>query len=392
MRFVGITLAGTALAAVGFILLSNSPGAHAPAGIVNAASGSAEDIQAAVDRAQPGNTVVIPAGAFDFKGQVFVPDTISLRGMGRDRTILVKRDDLTEWNAMITVECETGSPFAFSGITLQGRGRIVQGDDKKGGPVRDQGLYLRGQCLDFQVYDSRFTKFSRAGIQMQGSAGSVKGDARGVIYENEFIDNWYPSLGYGVEIVGDQHTWDKPLDLGSVNAVVIEDNLFERNRHTVAANNGARYVFRYNSIVDNYADAAAIDAHGLAAWPRGSRSYEIYENTIKNSVRRWAGVGVRGGDGVIFNNRFEGVQLGVLLMVERYDDSMTYPVKDQIRDLWIWNNVANGKPVDRADFWRRQGNAPTLVAEGRDYYMAVKPDYVPLAYPHPSRTSGAVTN
>ncbi|MHA1565519.1 MAG: right-handed parallel beta-helix repeat-containing protein [Alphaproteobacteria bacterium] len=382
-----MNLVGATLVVAGLTLLSQTLGADAPAGIVTAVSGSAQDIQAAVDRAQPGNTVVIPAGTFDFNGQVFMPDGIHLRGMGRDRTILVKRDDLTEWNAMITVDCATGSPFTFSGITLQGRGRFIQGDSKKGGPVRDQGLYLRGQCQDFQIYDSRFTKFSRAGIQLHGDAGSVRGSARGVIYENEFIDNWYPNLGYGVEVVGNQNAWEEPLDLGSVNAVVIEDNVFEKNRHTVAANNGARYVFRHNTIIDNYANAAAIDAHGLASWPRGSRSYEIYENTVRNSVTRWAGVGVRGGDGVIFNNRFEGVNKGILLMVERYKDSMTYPVQDQIRDLWIWNNMANGKPIRRPDFWRRQSNVSALIAEGRDYHMAVKPDYVPLAYPHPLRTA-----
>ncbi len=380
---------GTLLAAAGLILLSNALGADAPAGMIAAASGSAEDLQAAIDRAKPGDTVIIPAGVFDFSGQVFAPDGIHLRGMGRDRTVLVKRDDLTEWNAMITVDCATGEPLTFSGITLQGRGRFIQGDSKKGGLVRDQGLYLQGQCLDFQVFNSRFTKFSRAGIQMQGNAGQVRGDARGVIYENEFIDNWHPNLGYGVEVVGDQRTWEKPLELGTVNAVVMEDNVFDRNRHTVAANNGARYVFRHNLIIDNYADAAAIDAHGLAAWPRGSRSYEIYDNTVRNSVSRWAGVGVRGGDGVIFNNRFEGVQNGIMLLVERYKDSMEYPVPDQIRDLWIWNNELDGRRLRKVDFWSRQSQAPSLLREGRDYHLAVKPDYEPLAYPHPLRTTAA---
>lgn len=377
--------AGTVLLAAGIALLSSTLGADAPSGFIAASSGSAQDLQAAIDRAQPGDIVVIPAGVFDFSGQVFARDDIHLRGMGRDRTVLVKRDDLTEWNAMITVDCATGEPFTFSGITLQGRGRFIQGDSKKRGPVRDQGLYLQGKCKDFQIYDSRFTKFSRAGIQMLGNAGSVRGNARGVIYENEFIDNWYPNLGYGVEVVGHQNSWETPLELGTVNAVVMEDNVFERNRHTIAANNGARYVFRHNLIFDNYADAAAIDAHGLAAWPSGSRSYEIYENTISNSVRRWAGVGVRGGDGVIFNNRMAGVTNGIMLLVERYKDGLEYPVQHQIRDLWIWNNEVEGKRIRKVDFWSRQKHAPELIAEGRDYHLAIKPGYEPLTYPHPLR-------
>jgi hypothetical protein len=45
----------------------------------------------------------------------------------------------------------------------------------------------------------------------------------------------------------------------------------------VASNDGANYVARYNTVVDNYQDAQSFDAHGLSpAWPRGTRSVEIY--------------------------------------------------------------------------------------------------------------------
>ncbi len=357
------------------------------AATIPAASGSSVDIQAAVDQAQPGDTVLIPEGDFDFEGQVFATDGIEIRGMGRDKTRLIKRDELTEWDAMINVDCSTGEPFVFSGITLQGKGRFVQPVNREKGPIRDLGLYLRGACVDFQIHDSRFTKFTRAGIQLRGNVGTVQGAAVGVVYGNEFIDQWYPGLGYGIEVVGHENAWDEPIELGTADVVVIEDNLFERHRHTVAANNGARYVFRYNRIVDNYQDAAAIDAHGLADWPRGSRSYEIYENQVDNSIKRWAGAGPRGGSGVIFNNRFNGVYHGVMLMVEKYNRRMRYPVKDQIHDLWIWNNLVDGVPVRKPSFWEVQRRAKKLIREGRDYRLEPKPGYKPLVYPHPLRTS-----
>src|SRR5258705_5817184 len=102
----------------------------------------------------------------------------------------------------------------------------------------------------------------------------------GVIYHNEFIDNWYTYLGYGIAVNGSPSTWKGSVTLGSENALFIEDNFFDLNRHCVTASNGAIYVARYNTVKDNYQDAGAFDAHGLTpSWPRGTRSVEIYNNT-----------------------------------------------------------------------------------------------------------------
>src|SRR6266404_1914179 len=175
--------------------------------IINAASGSSVDIQAAVNQAVTGDTIAIPAGRFLFTGQVFAP-------------------------------------------------------------------------------------------------GSVPGEPTGVIYHNEFIDNWYTYLGYGIAVNGSPSTWKGSVTLGSANALFIEDNFFDLNRHCVTASNGAIYVARYNTVIDNYQDAAAFDAHGLTpSWPRGTRSVEIYNYTVTNSITRWAGADIRGGGGVIWGNK-----------------------------------------------------------------------------------------
>ncbi len=351
--------------------------------VIDAESGSAEHIQAAIDAAQTGDIVQIPPGEFKFSGKVNLPDGIHIRGAGRDETFIVKEDMLSQWDGMFNVSCTTGEPFIFSDITLQGIGRIVQGDDKRGGAVRDQGVILIGNCTDFQIYNNRFTKFSRAGIEVVGRGGT--GEPTGVIYNNQFSDIWYPDLGYGVEIIGDEESWDRPVELGSSQAVFVEDNAFELMRHTVAANNAARYVFRFNTVRNNYHDAAAIDAHGPSSWPRGTRSYEIYGNTIENSITRWAGVGLRGGDGVVFSNTISGVSNGIMLMVEGYSRKDKYPKEGQIRDAWFWDNIVNGKAIKDVKFWSRQRRVGKLLKEGRDYHMEKRPDYVPYTYPHPLR-------
>ena len=363
------------------------------AAVVYATSGYPADLQAAIDSAQKGDTVFVPAGRFSFEGSVLAPDGIYIKGAGRDRTFLIKDDDTS--NFMIMVDSKTGLPFKFSDITLQGRLDALQGSNRTTAvtTITDGGLYIRGAATDFQIFNSRFTKFLRAGIELQGDAGSKWGEQRGVIYNNEFIDNWYVYLGYGVAIDGSASTWTKPVVLGTANAVFVEDNFFDRNRHCVTATNGANYVARYNTVKDNYQDSQSFDAHGLSPyWPRGTRSVEIYGNTVNNSNRRWAGAGIRGGSGVIWGNTWNGVSQGVVLYLESPPPSnplTTYPALDQIGNpdaLYIWNNVSSGGSVHKfptsdpqgIDYWLRSG---------RDYFTTAKPGYTPYAYPHPLRAT-----
>jgi len=83
----------------------------------------------------------------------------------------------------------------------------------------------------------------------------VCGDTRGVIDHCKFIENYrlpINSLGYGIAIYGDGDvSWNKPLELGTENAVFVEDCYFEHCRHGVASNDGSKYVFRYNTVTDN---------------------------------------------------------------------------------------------------------------------------------------------
>ena len=343
--------------------------------IIYARSGSSQDIQAAVDKAEPGDIVQIPAGTFYFSGTVEAPDGIHIRGAGMDRTKLIKLNGGS--NAMFEVEVVHKEPFKFSGITLQGKGR-------DNGSL-DTGLFLRGGHQDFEVFDSRFTKFGQAGVGVRGTDGRNGGEPTGVIYNNEFIDNYRDGRGYGVAINGDESAWDRPLQLGTENAVFIENNFFSENRHAIASNNGSNYVFRYNVVEEGFSGAAMIDAHGLGPWPTGSRSYEIYENTIDNSSTTWAGIGIRGGDGVIFGNDFSNVYHAVSLIVEGYNHGLTYPVQHQITDLYIWDNTIEGRSVDDVFFLQSQPRADELIREGRDYHFEEKNGYKPYVYPHPLR-------
>jgi hypothetical protein len=63
----------------------------ASAGDIVSDSGAAEDIQKAAEIARPG-FYRIPKGKFPFHRQVFLPDGVSVRGAGRNDTLLIKDD------------------------------------------------------------------------------------------------------------------------------------------------------------------------------------------------------------------------------------------------------------------------------------------------------------
>jgi hypothetical protein len=244
---------------------------------------------------------------------------------------------------------------------------------------RDMGLGL-SNVVDFRIHDVAFQDLAR-GIEVHGDPKVT----RGVIYRNTFTDMYYlerrgGGLGYGVAVYG-AGAWP-PLSFGSAQNVFIEDNTFIRNRHAVASNNGARYVFRYNTIIDNRENAAAVDAHGWGFFPRGSRQYEIYENTVKNAVPRYGGVLPRGGDGVIFNNRFSSNVTYEILLTNERGCTGTYPLPDQIRELYIWNNtLIEGHS---AGIFVQSG-CGSVIQLNRDYFTTQRPGYRPYPYPHPLR-------
>ncbi|MGZ5858857.1 MAG: hypothetical protein ACXWJK_16635 [Burkholderiaceae bacterium] len=332
-------------------------------------------VQSAVNSAGDGTTVRIPAGDCNWgTQQLDVPAGVYLQGAGQDVTIIRRSGNVPNTKYLIAFNCVNGKQAIFSDMTLVGNGS---------GSIQDKGLGLLNGCRDFKVHDAKFTGFIFSAVYV-GDAP----DQRGVIYKNKFIDNFNESLmnlGYGVVVYGGG-AWPA-LDLGSKNAVFVEDNYFSGNRHNIASNNGSVYVFRHNTVVgqDPAKDFAMTDAHGLSSSPRGSRSFEIYDNTyltnISSGLQRTA-IGIRGGDGVIFNNTISGaISRDVELMPEGFNCG-TYPGRDQIRSVYIWNNrskdnLTRTKDVDNA--------CSKSIKLNRDYFLKPKPGYKPYIYPHPLR-------
>ncbi|MGZ3254586.1 MAG: hypothetical protein ACXU7D_09800, partial [Burkholderiaceae bacterium] len=296
-----------------------------------AADCSINAVQKAVNSATPGTTISIPAGDCNWGAQQLnVPGGIYLQGAGQDVTTIRRVGAVSESTYLVAYDCSNGGQAKVAGLTMVGNGN---------GGITDKGLGLLNGCQDFKISENKFTKFIFSAVYVGDAANQ-----RGVIFNNKFIDNYsadLKNLGYGISVYGGG-AWPA-LDLGSKNAVYIEDNYFSGNRHNVASNNGSVYVFRYNTVIgqDPAKDFAMTDAHGMSSSPRGSHSFEIYNNqysTNLSSGSQRTAIGIRGGDGVVFNNTIANtVSHAVELETEGFSCG-AYPGNDQTRSLYIWNN------------------------------------------------------
>ena len=339
--------------------------------VIEADSGYPEDIRLALESTEPGDTIRIPPGIFDFEESIDLDAGVSIIGYGPELTILQNNGSLEQ--PFFRVDGSNGLPVRFAHMKLVG-------DQEAGSDHMDDGIELINGCRDFRITDIEFLSFGQAAV-------NVAGNSRGVIDNCRFINIYRPAIanfGYGVSVYGDGDAgWERPFILGDRNTVFVEDCYFYQNRHAVASNNGSRYVFRHNIVENNGGEDAwvqAVDAHGPGyGSSRGSRSYEIYNNSIENDEDHicWTGMYIRGGDGVIFENEIiSGNTYPIVLTND--SGGPPYPALDQIRELYVWNNTFEGSPAVPVD-WAE------VVEEGRDYFNYERPGYKPYIYPHPLR-------
>jgi hypothetical protein len=336
--------------------------------VIKSTSCAFESVRDAVAMAHIGQTVMLPRGDCDWGArQLTLPAGVTLKGSGREFTVLRRTAPVPPNTYLVRFDCSNNQRAVFSDISLVGASLPMS---------EDRGLGLLHGCVDFVVSDSRFSGFVFAGVEVRGPTRQ-----RGVIYNSDFRENYshvVRNLGYGIVIFGDG-SWPN-LDLGSENSVFVEDNYFIGNRHHIASNNGARYVFRNNIAVANdfTKDFPQVDAHGLSSLSRGTRSWEIYNNhfsTGPSRGRNLAAIGIRGGDGVIFNNTFTGSIAYPILLSQEGGQCGEYPIKDQIREAYI-NESGNEIVLSKC---------PSSVKLNRDYFLGVRAGYKPYRYPHPLR-------
>jgi len=398
----------------------------------NAASGSAKDIQAAVDfvASTGGGNVYIPEGTFNFYEPeetwepVVVPVGVNIFGAPTERTSgqpepsrgMSSNNQVVEWRTVLIMPYEAptaggddrpewfriegnGDPersFRFSDIKLVGWRYF----DNSSTTVYT-GILI-DDVLDFRVDHSCFQDIAGSAIWAGSEPardynhGVVSGVIDHNIFKNTYGDPGFMSypgtLGYGIGMRRWAcDLWDSDISniIGHYNnyTIFIEDNYFSKWRHSVCSNDGLHYVFCHNTIEGDYG-IGSIDAHGSYAednhpYAVGTRAIEVYENEFLNPDKTWHpqpwAINFRGGGGAIFNNTIEGYYG----LVEINDDygNIHYVPKCHTNNLYIWGNTL-GEGVnlfsmiydseENVHYFLR---APNL---GQDGF-----EYTPVPYPHP---------
>jgi hypothetical protein len=237
----------------------------------------------------------------------------------------------------------------------------------------------------------------------------------GLFYRNTVNATWDESC-IQLKDDADTQSWSSADTIGARDTTgrrntYIEDNTFNNGTNQcIDADDSARVVFRHNTM-----NFSSFNSHGLDTSPVGVRHYEIYANSFNytgSSVNQNWQIWLRGGTGVVYDNKIDAINYGpkseVQLSLRAIDDSLCcqakegYPCLHQIGQsyngsqlvtdpLYFWNNTGTWSNDWSFNRWTQscspQVSIQNYLQQNRDFTFATGPKagYAPYAYPHPAR-------
>ena len=378
----------------------------------HAASCSKTDVQNAINSAVDGDRVLIPAGTCTWTSRLTVSGKgITIAGAGVGQTTIVNGVNGTALQFNFT----PGDPTTYvEGVTF----------DANNGTNDDAMITLNGGGLNqFRVHHISMTNLRERGIEVNMDGREVSGLIDHCTMNMPLVNGSSKSISISGTGPEESQPFSRPLALGSDKFIFVEDCTFNyggRNDGAMDAYGGARYVFRYNTVINTNVEHHGADSGGF----RGVHSFEIYNNTFRctgscGSQRKHY---FRSGTGVIFNNTYTGNYTGAELTNYRSDESFPpwgkcdgtspwdenkpgqngYACLDQIghvfgptsgganllEPLYEWNNTDDGADVDLV-VATSHAHADEHIVQGRDFYNDTRrPGYTPYRYPHPLQGGG----
>jgi hypothetical protein len=363
-------------------------------------------VQAAVNSALDGDTVLVPAGASTWAGGVLITNAITFQGAGMDQTIIAGTN-----NGTIDFNLRPGKAARMTGFRLDGQAiqtwlGLVQ---------------VTGGSKVFRMDHCLFTNSAGWAVVTRDICGvidhcSFRTYGGGVIV---FHEAWGGASNYW----GDG-SWNDSAQLGTTNALYVEDCYFDGGLRNGAIDSvgGAHWVFRQNTVIGDIVVCHGTDS---SQRERGTRSIEYYNNAMIGVNIASESFEMRSGTGVIFSNALSNYALVAALKEYRspesgvsgggyppwgpangqsvYDgntDFHGYPCIDQCgrgkgdlmygttptpavwphqasEPIYAWGNTLGGLPA-------RIGSIYAVIQENRDFYNGKPmPGYTPLQYPHP---------
>jgi len=388
-----------------------------------AAALTPEAVWEAIDAAQDGDTVQLPAGTAAWSkgwntGHGATMKAITIQGAGMDKTVIFDhRSD--RWSAPFQLMGVEGKPFRVTGITFDGKDWADAGQAL---------LSLSGTCKDFRI---DHCAFKNADHML-----AIEGDTYGLVDHCRFEAE--QSHGGNVQPVVHSGpgapNYRRPLTMGTAAAMYFEDNEVNLspevvnptgNNPWIAPNNGARVVIRHNKIVNSQLE---IYRPGVMKGYYGCQTAEIYDNEFSavglKQGRPQGFIFIGGGVAIVFNNTVTGTTYNCRQLELRNERAWRdlpgfpkadgknpmdgnqipagelgagYPCMGQVgwttnadgtfksSPCYAWNNTFNGEPLRMEVSRRADANEAATIKEGRDFFNEKPPAeyYAPYVYPHP---------
>ena len=357
--------------------------------IINAASCSHTDINAAIAIAITGDTVKVPACTFTLTGSVAVDKDLILEGAGKTLTILT---------------CDVNNNHILLGNhNVKFRGFKLTASSCTG----SNPFLLQVEGDNWRAHDNKFEctqsgQFTN-GVWVYGQTRGVH--PTGLIDLNEFIDARI--LVYGPNT--DEWTTDFVIGNPNQDKVVYS----ERNTFTFSTSGGtnyidgelgSQYVSRFNTIVNSGAEV-----HSMFGAPggRNGRTWEIYKESASSDNGFFAPAFIRGGTGVSWGNTYSGYSFNNSRLDNRRsfespggvdgpcdgdsawdentptenghrcsdqigtgnDSAGTFPQPQAHMPAYFWNNTNTPSVVNCGSAFKPNGSCDDIVSD-RDYYVA----------------------
>lgn len=314
-----------------------------------------------------GGDVEIKADETDLGGIIIVRKGVKLKGPGKDQCLVHTVNENTHF--LIANGCDNTQ---ITGIGLQH-------------PENAAGQAVKvGQNATDVIRDFRLDHLGMVGYGYSQAAIFVYGDCQGVIDHNYTLGQpTNTGFGYGVVIYGTRvWTTDVSPWVGTLKMVVMEDNEYERCRHAVAANLGAKYTFRHNHVHGNII-SHPIDAHGGSDTSCGTVFCDVYGNLVElpASAETAACVGVRGGVSLVHRNTFKDYRYGIIYSLEG-NTSLDRALMFMVNGSYFWNNEVVGAYKDYV-VQMSPLDARPYIKENQNFFIKAMPGYVAAPYPHP---------
>jgi hypothetical protein len=292
-------------------LCALSSGGIVQGATLSAASCSQIDVQAAIDAAQDGDTVLLPAGTATWTKTVTIgapgdPNRakfITLQGAGMDKTVIIHGvDPNNALTAATNFLSNALAVFAKPGGITRITGLTFNGGSLPGDPYNKGILAIHGNSRQCRVDHVHFIVTRCAGLMFYAVGGVVDHNVFDLVGWHFGIYGFNGNSGYGGH--GDL-AWSQPHYAGTDVPFFIEDNVFNGTTiNTVAHDgwNGERVVLRHNTLKN-----AVISNHGTESGGRyrAARFSEVYHNTFtftNMDYYAYHPLSLRGGNGVFFNN------------------------------------------------------------------------------------------